>query len=122
MEPQPQSSDADDKYERELERLIERLPRRLIGPINWLRRPTSRWARIPAGILFIFGGILSFLPILGIWMLPLGLALLAEDLPPLRKMRNRILDRLAKRRSDSLQSERDQSSAPDKNGSGDISE
>jgi hypothetical protein len=121
MEPQPQSSDDDDKYERELESLIGRLPRRLIRPINWLRRPTSRWARIPAGILLIFGGVLSFLPILGLWMLPLGFALLSEDIPALRKVRNRILDRLAKRRS--LRIERDQSSAGgNKDSGGDISE
>jgi hypothetical protein len=35
-------------------------------------------------LLLILGGLLSFLPILGIWMLPLGLLLLAEDLPVLR--------------------------------------
>ncbi|MGL4319902.1 MAG: hypothetical protein ACRCS3_03495, partial [Paracoccaceae bacterium] len=35
-------------------------------------------------ILFIFGGLFSFLPVLGIWMLPLGLLLLAVDLPYLR--------------------------------------
>ena len=40
--------------------------------------------RLPLGIVLICGGILSFLPILGIWMLPLGLLLLAVDLPPLQ--------------------------------------
>jgi hypothetical protein len=45
----------------------------------------------PAGLLLILGGLL-FLPILGIWMLPLGLLLLAEDLPVLRSCRSRILD------------------------------
>jgi len=33
----------------------------------------------------VFGGVLSFLPILGIWMLPLGLMLLAIDFPPLQR-------------------------------------
>lgn len=32
----------------------------------------------------IFAGLLGFLPILGFWMLPLGVALLASDVPPLR--------------------------------------
>jgi hypothetical protein len=42
-------------------------------------------------LLLILGGLLFFLPILGIWMLPLGLLLLAEDLPVLRSWRSRIL-------------------------------
>jgi hypothetical protein len=34
--------------------------------------------------LLIFGGIFSFLPILGVWMLPLGFLILALDIPPLQ--------------------------------------
>jgi hypothetical protein len=34
--------------------------------------------RIPLAILLIFGGIFSFLPVLGLWMLPLGLVLFAQ--------------------------------------------
>ena len=33
------------------------------------------------GVLLICGGLFSFLPILGLWMLPLGLGLLADDVP-----------------------------------------
>ena len=33
------------------------------------------------GVLFIIGGLVSFLPVLGIWMLPLGLLLIAYDVP-----------------------------------------
>ena len=40
-----------------------------------------RWA---AALLFLAGGLLSFLPFLGVWMLPLGLMLLAVDVPVLR--------------------------------------
>jgi len=47
--------------------------------------------RLIAAILLILGGFLWFLPILGLWMLPLGLLLLAEDVPPLRRMCGRIL-------------------------------
>lgn len=36
------------------------------------------------GIFLICGGVLGFLPVLGFWMIPLGLALLATDIPPLR--------------------------------------
>jgi hypothetical protein len=75
-----------------LERLIDRLPPRLRAAQRFLRQPSGRWLRIPAGLLLILGGMLFFLPILGIWMLPFGLALLAEDLPVLRSWRSRILD------------------------------
>ena len=36
-------------------------------------------------ILLILGGIFSFLPVLGLWMLPLGLLLIAQDVPLLQK-------------------------------------
>lgn len=42
------------------------------------------WARLPLALLLIAGGVLSFLPVLGVWMLPLGFLLLAVDVPPLR--------------------------------------
>ncbi|NHO31000.1 hypothetical protein [Acetobacter fallax] len=77
--------------ERRLELLICRLPAKGQPPVRWLRRPTSRWARIPAGVMLIIGGMLSILPFLGLWMLPLGLLLLAEDMPLLRRASNRVL-------------------------------
>ena len=57
-------------------------PARFVG---WLRRPSSRLVRIPMAILLILGGIFSFLPVLGLWMLPLGLVLFAQDVPVLQK-------------------------------------
>jgi hypothetical protein len=47
---------------------------------------SNRWlpVRLPLALLLIVGGLVSFLPVLGIWMLPLGLLLLAVDLPFLR--------------------------------------
>ncbi len=81
-----------------MNRLIDRLPGRLRGAVHWLLHPRSRWARIPAGILFVVGGLLSILPLLGIWMLPLGLVLLAEDVPFLRRLRDRTLDWIERRR------------------------
>jgi hypothetical protein len=84
--------------ERRLERLICRLPPRAQAAVRWLRRPSSRWVRLPAGVLLIAGSLLSVLPIFGLWMLPLGLMLLAEDIPPLRRLRDRALDWIAHRR------------------------
>jgi hypothetical protein len=59
--------------------------------VGWLRRPSSRLVRIPLAILLIVGGIFSFLPVLGLWMLPLGLLLFAQDLPFLQKPTARTL-------------------------------
>ena len=86
------------RHERQLESLIDRLPNGLQATTRWLRRPSSRWARIPAGVLLIGGGVLSILPFLGLWMLPLGVILLAEDISPLRRVRARLLDLLERRR------------------------
>lgn len=48
----------------------------------------------PVGLLFMVGGVFGFLPILGFWMFPLGLALIALDLPPTRKTIERWMKRL----------------------------
>jgi hypothetical protein len=62
-----------------------KLPPKPAKFVRWLRKPSSRYARIPIGILLILGGIFSFLPVLGLWMLPLGLLLFAQDVPILQK-------------------------------------
>ena len=66
-------------------RLEQELPEWAGRASRWLRHPASRLIRIPIGLLLIAGGVFSFLPALGIWMLPLGLMLLAYDVPVLRK-------------------------------------
>ena len=52
--------------------------------------PASRVARIVIGVLLIIGGLLWFLPVLGIWMLPLGILVLSVDLPIVRRWRRRF--------------------------------
>ncbi len=84
--------------ERRLRRLLRRLPSRMQAITRWLRKPASRWARLPAGLLLIIGGCLAILPVFGLWMFPLGLMLLADDIPPLRRFRDRALDWLERRR------------------------
>jgi len=86
------------QHEHRLERLIDRLPSRFRTTVRWLRKPSSRWVRIPAGMFLIAGGLLGILPLLGFWMLPLGLILLAEDVPLLRTWRDRILTWIEQRR------------------------
>jgi hypothetical protein len=68
-----------------------RLPPRPARFVGWLRKPSSRLARIPLAILLIAGGIFSFLPVLGLWMLPLGLLLFAQDVPILQRPMARTL-------------------------------
>jgi hypothetical protein len=52
--------------------------------ILWGDRHIPRGLRSLAGILLIGGGIVGFLPILGFWMIPAGLAMIALDIPVLR--------------------------------------
>jgi hypothetical protein len=83
-----------DKNSRRLNRQFDRIERSwpiLRGFVEWVRKPSSRILRIPLGIILILGGIFSFLPILGIWMLPLGLLLLALDLPILQGPMNNLI-------------------------------
>jgi len=74
-----------DRLEELFQRWEKRLPQSAGRASAWLRRPSSRWARIPAAVLLMIGGVLSFLPVLGLWMFPLGLLLLAINLPFLRR-------------------------------------
>ena len=43
--------------------------------------PKSRWARIAIGVLLVIFGLVGFLPVLGFWMVPVGLAILSIDIP-----------------------------------------
>jgi hypothetical protein len=73
------------RLNRHFHRMEAQLPSWIARPIRWLRVPSSRWIRVPVGLFLIVGGLLSVLPVLGLWMLPLGLLLLAEDLPFVRR-------------------------------------
>jgi len=42
------------------------------------------------GCSFIIGGILGFLPVLGFWMLPVGLVILSRDSRRIRRSRRRV--------------------------------
>ena len=52
--------------------------------------PGSPALRLILGICLIVGGILGFLPVLGFWMVPLGIAVLSVDHPGVRRYRRRI--------------------------------
>lgn len=53
--------------------------------LRWGRDHVPPGIRSIVGVLFMIGGVFGFLPVLGFWMFPLGLAFVALDIPPLRK-------------------------------------
>jgi len=55
-----------------------------------LKLPESRWMRTTIGVLLVCGGILGFLPVLGFWMVPLGLLVLSHDSHVVRRLRRRF--------------------------------
>ena len=67
------------------EKLQQETPDTVTRLIVRLRRPQARLVRIPLGLLFICAGFLWFLPALGLWCLPIGLLLIAQDVPFLRR-------------------------------------
>ena len=50
--------------------------------MHWGNRRLPPGIRTLAGFLFMVGGVFGFLPVLGFWMLPLGVAFIALDVPP----------------------------------------
>lgn len=64
--------------------VMERRIPALRRPLRMLLRDAGAIIRLPLAVLLMVGGLVSFLPFLGIWMMPLGILLLAVDVPPLR--------------------------------------
>jgi hypothetical protein len=76
----------------EMDRLQGHLPGWASRHVDRLRHPSAVWVRVPAGVALTGGGVLSVLPGLGLWMLPIGLALLAHDVPPMQRPLARMLN------------------------------
>jgi hypothetical protein len=66
-------------------------PDRVTRFIRWLRSPESRRKRVPLGILCIIASFFWFLPVVGIEFFPLGLLLIAQDVPFLRRPAAKLL-------------------------------
>jgi len=52
--------------------------------------PRQKWLRILLGASLVLGGLVGFLPIVGFWMLPLGLFVLSIDMPIVRRFTRRV--------------------------------
>lgn len=75
------------KETRRLQRQFEALTRAVPAtrPVTErLLRDGMRIVRVPMAMILVLGGVFSFLPVLGLWMLPLGVMLLAVDVPFIR--------------------------------------
>ncbi len=71
------------RFDRQFDNIVRLVPLAR-GPIEILR---YRWLfvlRVPLAILLILGGFLAILPVFGLWMIPVGLLLLAVDVPQLQ--------------------------------------
>jgi hypothetical protein len=100
--PQRTATKERDELDQAFDGLERAAPRRLSRLIARLRKPEARIVRIPLGVLCILGSFLWFLPVLGLWFLPLGLLLVAQDVRFLRRPVGRmtlyLLDRWAQLR------------------------
>jgi len=85
------SSKTETDLDEQVERLAARLPRRLAQFMRWLRKPSSRLVRMPAAIVLILIGLIGIFPIVGLSLIPLGLILVAEDIPFLQPPIARML-------------------------------
>jgi hypothetical protein len=56
-----------------------------------LKTHPNHWLRKTIGLLLVIGGLFGFLPVLGYWMLPVGLALLAVDWPWVRRLSRQLI-------------------------------
>ena len=62
----------------------------------WSDRHLPTGVRAGLGVLAMAAGVVGFLPVLGFWMFPLGVVLVALDIPPLRR---RVLKWLARQQA-----------------------
>jgi len=79
------------KLIREIDRLEGHLPGWAVRLLQATLAPGAIWVRVPLALALMAGGVVGFLPVLGFWMVPLGVALLAIDVPFLRRPMARLL-------------------------------
>ena len=65
--------------------------------LQWGNRRVPVGVRSVVGVFLMLAGVVGFLPIVGFWMFPLGLAFVALDIPWTRKHIHDWMGRLEKR-------------------------
>jgi hypothetical protein len=78
-----------DPLDEAMRRLDLLLPARARPVLQWMHNG-SRPVRIPLGILCIIASFFWYLPIIGLELFPIGLLLLAQDAPFLRRPAGRL--------------------------------
>ena len=78
-------------FHEEMDRLRSHIPSLVGRNLNRLRGNRALWVRMLIGVALIGAWCFLPLPIVGIWMLPVGLALLAHDIPMMRRPMARLL-------------------------------
>ena len=68
--------------------------------------PGTRRQRTVLGVGLCTGGVLGFLPVVGFWMLPLGILVLSVEYHPVRRFRRRFEVWWGHRRRDSAAKQR----------------
>ncbi len=66
---------------------------------KFFRSPNSKLGRFILGWALVIGGIFGFLPVLGFWMIPLGVVILSADSPYMRRLRRRVEVWLGRKRN-----------------------
>jgi hypothetical protein len=75
----------DEQAEAWIDEKVAMLPKWACRAIAWVRAPERKWIRLGLGIVSLAAWPFSWLPVLGFWTLPLGLLLISQDIPRLKR-------------------------------------
>jgi hypothetical protein len=78
-------------FHEEMDRFQNHIPTWVAQNLNRLLGKRAIWVRVLTGVALIVAWCFFPLPIVGFWMLPVGLALLAYDIPMMRRPMARLL-------------------------------
>lgn len=78
-------------FHQEMNRFQNHIPTWVGHNLNRLRGKRTIWVRVLTGVAFIVAWCFLPLPVVGIWLLPVGLTLLAHDIPIMRAPIARLL-------------------------------
>jgi len=78
-------------FHEEMDRFQNHVPTWAARNLKRLLGKHAIWVRVLTGVALIVAWCFFPLPVVGIWMLPVGLALLAYDIPMMRRPMARLL-------------------------------